>query len=230
MSTHQAFSLPPTLRLLSLSSCVCFLLSVSCGSSVPPILTARLPLPAWAWWQVTAVMSAWVTLPPRLLLLHSRPIPAWGRWHQTLSPYVLLNAATRDWFADSTSTLSCPQHILNGLHSLSLHLQSTFLCSSNTSQSYNPNLYTEFCSLHVLKGLGPYLMNEFSCQEKQRYKNRNCWNVWLHSYKFFNSPKHKPGWKMNNKAGNRKCERLRSLLCLSIVLHVSVSILFSFPL
>lgn len=34
---------------------------------------------------------------------------------------------------------------------------------------------------------------------------------------------------MNNKAGNRKCERLRSLLCLSIVLHVSAAILFSFP-
>lgn len=44
--------------------CVCLLLSVSCGSSVPPILAARLPLPAWAWWLVTAVMSAWVTLPP----------------------------------------------------------------------------------------------------------------------------------------------------------------------
>lgn len=34
---------------------------------------------------------------------------------------------------------------------------------------------------------------------------------------------------MNNKAGKRKCEVLRGLLCLSIVLHVSVSILSSFP-
>lgn len=176
----QAFILPHILRLLRLSSlCVlppeCVLWFISPSHSHSPTAPPSLGL-------VTGHCSDVCVgnpVPQTSTAAFSLPIPAWGRWHQTLSPSLLLNMLQNGTgFADSSSTLSSGQHILNRLHSRSLHpLQqtlSTFLFSSNTSQSYNPNLYREFCSLHVLKGLGPYLMNEFSCQEKQRYKNRNC--------------------------------------------------------